>query len=235
MAPALIPGLKCFAATLAAVLGFSAAEAHARGFHAECEARLARTMVSVIPESSPYVTSSALGIAELTAKSPTGVARERTLGLTVAHYTSSIDFEQNGLQDPDTREYCMRPHFRVKLSYDPIEVYVGREMKHGSCPYQEIVRHEEKHVAAYVQQLQKAAEVMERAMRAFYGNTIFYGDPDQLAAQLSYSVKQHWLPLVEQQLSAVEEIQQAIDSPQEYAHYRTACNGEISRILRGLR
>jgi hypothetical protein len=223
---------RCLLALLAAAC---AANAGARGFRAECEGRLESTSVSVKPESTPYITSSALSIHDLTIKDPPRQPRERTLGLTVAHYVSAINFEQNGLRGANPGEYCMRPHFSVKLSYSPIEVYVGREIPHGSCAYAEVVHHEEKHVAAYVRRLREAAEIVERAMRAYYRNEIFYGDADQLAEQLSYQVKQHWLPLAEQQLAAVEEIQQAIDSPEEYARNRAACNGEIGRILRGVR
>jgi hypothetical protein len=224
--------LQCVLPVLAVC---SAAHAQARSFHAECEARLAQTNVSVHPESAPYVTSAALSIAELTQKEPPRQPRERTLGLTIAHYESTINFEQNGLRDSATGEYCMRPRFTVKLSYSPIEVYVGREIPRGSCAYAEVVRHEEKHVAAYVRQLRQAATAMEHAMRAYYGNVIFYGDADQLAAQLDYQVKQRWLPFAEEQLSAVDAVQQAIDSPEEYARNRAACNGEIARILRTVR
>jgi hypothetical protein len=223
---------RCLLSLLAAAVSDDAC---ARGFRAECEARLESTSVSATPESTPYITSSALSIGELTIKDPPRQAHERTLGLTVAHYVSTINFEQNGLRGANPGEYCMRPHFSVKLSYSPIEVYVGREIPRGSCAYAEVVHHEEKHVAAYVRQLREAAAAVERAMRAYYGNVIFYGDADQLATQLTYQVKQHWLPLAEQQLSAVEEVQQAIDSPQEYARNRAACNGEIGRVLRGVR
>jgi hypothetical protein len=220
---------------LALLVATCCADASARGFRAECEARLEPTSVSVTPESTPYVTSSALSIHELTIKDPPRLPHERTLGLTVAHYVSTINFEQNGLRGANPGEYCMRPHFSVKLSYSPVEVYVGREIPRGSCAFAEVVRHEEKHVAAYARQLREAADAVERAMRAYYGNVIFYGDADQVSAQLTYQVKQHWLPLAEQQLSAVEAVQQAIDSPQEYARNRAACNGEISRILRSVR
>jgi hypothetical protein len=226
---------QCLRPALAALLAFFAIELHAGNFRADCEARLARTEVSVDQESAPYVTDSSFGIAELTARNSPGARGESTVGLTVAHYLSAIDVVQNGLQDPETREYCMRPHFKVRLSYSPIEVFVGREIQRGSCAYAEVVHHEEKHVAAYELQLKKAAEAVERALRAHYGNTIFYGDPAKLDAQLAYSIRQQWLPFAEHQLEAVEPVQLAIDSPQEYARYRTACNGEIDRILKGLR
>jgi hypothetical protein len=219
----------------AAAFALAAANLHAGGFHANCEARLARTEISVDAETAPYVTISALGTDELTARNPSGAPSERTLGLTIAHYMSAVDFEQNGIRDPDTHEYCMRPHFRVRLSYAPIEVYVGREIQTGSCPYLEAVAHEEKHVAAYDAQLRKAAETMEREMRAYYRDTVFYGNSGELEAQLAYSVKHLWLPLAQKQLEAVEATQQAIDTPQEYARYRAACNGEVNRILNGMR
>jgi hypothetical protein len=229
-----ITATRCLRPALAALLAFSAIQSHAGNFRADCDARLARTEVSVNPESAPYVVDSSFGIAELTARNSPGASGEHTVGLTVAHYLSAIDVVQNGMQDPDTHEYCMRPHFKVRLSYSPIEVYIGREIRRGSCAYMEVVHHEEKHVSAYELQLKKAAEAVERALRAHYGNTVFYGDPAKIDAQLAYSIRQQWLPFAEQQLEAVEPVQLAIDSPQEYARYRTACNSEIDRILKNL-
>jgi hypothetical protein len=220
------------AAVLAAGLAVAAPAAHARSFSAECEARLEDSDVRVKSEMTSYVANSSLGIGELTIRNPPAVRGERTLGMTVAHLTASIDFVQNGIHDPQSNEYCMRPRFTIRLSYSPVDVFIAREIPHGTCAYTEVVHHEAKHVAAYEQQLTKAAEFMENAMRAYYTNTVFYGDSTQLLAELRESAQKRWLPLAQKQLEAVEAMQQAIDSPEEYARYRTTCDGEISRILR---
>jgi hypothetical protein len=220
---------------LAAVLPFAAATAHARSFSAECEARLENSDVRVKPEMTSFVANSSLGINELTVKNPPAVRGERTLGMTVAHLTASIDFVQNGIHDPQSHEYCMRPRFTIRLSYSPVEVYIAHEIPRGTCAYTEVVHHEAKHVAAYEQQLGRAAEFMENAMRAHYANTVYFGDSLQLLAELKESAQKRWLPLAQKQLEAVEAVQQAIDSPEEYARYRTACDGEINRILKSVR
>ena len=72
-------------------------------------------------------------------------------------------------------------------------------------------------------------------MRAHFGNTIYYGDPVRVRAELADAIAHRWLPLAQQELAAVDSVHRGIDSPQEYAHYRTACNGEIARILSNLR
>jgi hypothetical protein len=223
------------AVLMCAGLVFTGTAAHARSFSSECEARLETGDIRVRPEMTSYVEISSLGIGELTTRKPPAERGERTLGLTIAHPTASIDFVQNGIHDPQSRDYCMRPRFTVRLSFSPVEVYVAREIPRGTCAYAEVVRHEEKHVLAYEQQLAKAAEFIANAMRAHYSDTIYYGDSAQLLAELKEAAQKRWLPLAEKQLEAVEAVQQTIDSPEEYARYRTACGGEINRILKTVR
>jgi hypothetical protein len=173
-----------------------------------------------------------LNLAELSAKKPSPTAGEKTLGLTIARLGSDIEYEQNGLKDPDTKEYCMRPRFRVTLSYNPIEVFVAHEIPLDSCGYHEVLHHEERHVAAYREQLGKAVLNVEQAMRAYYGDTIYYGDPERLQNQLKEAIAQRWLPMAQHELAAVDKVHQQIDSPEEYQRNQTACHGELNRVLR---
>jgi hypothetical protein len=222
-------------AAVALFLTLAAPGAYARSFRAECEARLKPTNIRVEPELSAYTTTSALSTHQLSVMSPPGVAGEYTVGLTVAQLSSRIEFEQNGLHQPETNEDCTRLHIRVTLSYNPITVYVGREFRAGSCAYREVLQHEQKHVAAYEQHLRDAAANVEISMRAHFGNTIHYGDPQALQAGIAADVKTYWLPLAQQQLADVERYQKAIDTPEEYERNRSVCNGDIVKIPRGLR
>jgi hypothetical protein len=135
------------------------------------------------------------------------------------------------LRDPDTGEYCMRPSFRVTLSYNPIEVFVARELEPGSCPYREVLHHELRHVEAYRLQLSTAVENVGRSLRAHYADRIFYGDPETLRRELEQAIEQQWLPFAQHELEAVGKLHQGIDTPKEYRRYQTACDGEINRIL----
>ena len=221
--------------TIALFFAIAATCAHARSFRAECEVRLKPTNIRVEPELSAYTTSSLLSTHQLSVMSPPAVSGEYTVGLTVAQLSSRIEFEQNGLHQPETNEDCTRLHIRVMLSYNPITVYVGREFRMGSCAYREILQHEQKHVAAYEQHLRDAAANVESAMRAHFGNTIHYGSPQALQASIAGDVKTYWLPLAQRQLADVERYQKAIDTPEEYERNRGVCNGDIVKIPRGLR
>jgi hypothetical protein len=222
---------RIFSAALAAAVAFTAQSGRAESFRAQCEARLAHSVVTVTPRTAPYTTNMSLDIAELTVKSPPPVHGQKTLGLTVARHASDFESERNGLRDPDTGEYCMRPSFQVTLSYNPIEVFVARELAPGSCPYQEVLHHELRHVEAYRQQLSTAVENVGRALRAHYADRIFYGDPESLRSELEKAIEQHWLPFAQHELEAVEKLHQGIDTAKEYRRYQTVCDGEINRIL----
>ncbi len=206
--------------------------AYARNFRAQCQADLAHRDVTVTPVTAPYLTRHTLGIAELSAKKTSPTVGEHTLGLTIARLGSDIEYEQNGLKDSDTKEYCMRPRFRVTLSYNPIEVLVAREIPLDSCGYHEVLHHEQRHVAAYREQLGKAVLNVEQAMRAYYGDTIYYGDPERLQNQLKDAVAQRWLPMAQHELAVVDKMHQQIDTPEEYRRNQTACHGELNRILK---
>jgi hypothetical protein len=221
-------------ALLAAAL-CSGCAAQTRSFRTQCEAGLAKGDVHVTMQAAPgFNVNRSLSLVELTKRDPPSAPRQRTLGLTTAKQSSEIEYAQNGLQDPDTKAYCMRPRFDVTLSYDPIEIFVAREFEPGSCPDHEVLRHEQRHVAAYRQHLAVATQNLEQAMRAHFGDTIFYGDPARVQAELADAVAHRWLPLAQRELATVDAIQKSIDSPQEYAHYQTACGGEIVRALSNL-
>jgi hypothetical protein len=213
----------------------SGCAAQTRSFRAQCEAGLAKGDVHVTTQAAPGLNiNRSLSIVELTERDPPRAPRQKTLGLTTAKQGSEMKYEQNGLQDPDTKAYCMRPRFEVTLSYDPIEIFIAREFGPGSCSDHEVLRHEQRHVAAYRQHLAVAAQNLEQAMRAHFGDTIYYGDPALVQAELADAVAHRWLPLAQRELAAVDAIQQSIDSPQEYARYQSACHGEIVRVLSNL-
>jgi hypothetical protein len=227
------PGLGALVLVL---LAWSATgSAHARNFHAECESALAHGDVTVKTVAAPYLTRHTQSIAELTARNPPPTRTQKTLGLTVARLGTDVEYIQHGLTDPDTREYCMRPTFQVTLAYEPIEVFVGRDIPLDSCGYRHVLRHEERHVAAYRNNLAVASDNVAQAMRAYYRDTIFYGDPERLKNDLADAVNKRWLPFAQRQLAAVDAIQASIDTPQEYRLNQSVCDGQLNAILRASR
>ena len=75
--------------------------------------------------------------------------KRQVLGLTkgITRIQYQIDFQV--VVDPTRRWECVSPQITVTYGFDPMTVYVAREFPQGSCAFNEIYQHEQKHVQTY--------------------------------------------------------------------------------------
>jgi len=209
-----------------------AAPLPAESFEAECSRRLLPTEIHVraLPSQISYNFDSTM--TQLTYKTP----KERRdghvmLGLTESTLRTNINWNSNMLVRSSPQTGCLRPQVTLTFDVTPQIVSIAREFPKGSCSFNEIAAHEMRHVRANQAQLEAAAAYMEKELKNFFQQKIFYGPPDTLKNQLEEALRTTWLPLAEQQLEKVNVVHEAIDSPEEYARNKTVCNGEITRII----
>jgi hypothetical protein len=88
---------------------------------------------------------------------------------------------------------------------------VIRDLPTGTCAHAHVLRHENTHVRIYREMARQFRELV-------------YPFPDSATSE---SV----LRYAKQQLAKLQEQQRLFDSPEEYAGNRTACKGEIPRLL----
>jgi len=159
-----------------------------------------------------------------------------TLGLTRGTATARFEIKGQTLQAQNGRSECAS--FTIKLSYgfSPIILYVSREFPPGTCAHNEIYRHELEHVETYQQHARAIRdEITQSLKQRFEKTTPWHGQPGENGPRLQRELDERWLPYIQRLLNKVKIAQQKIDSPEEYARIANSCDGEIKRIISGIR
>ena len=211
------------------------AQAQSPSWKATCESRLPATAIEVKTAPAPVRFTNHRRVAELTSVQKLPHKGFHTLGLTEMRLGTSIDYRSPSLTHPNEPLACARPHITVTLSLDPHVVSVASEFPEGSCAHRHISEHEMRHVKVNQHTLDDTAARMRQGLLSSFENKVFYGTPAELEARFNRHIRDEWLPWVEAQMRHTLQLHREIDTPQEYARNRTACNGEIARVLDAMR
>lgn len=153
------------------------------------------------------------------------------LGLTRAESRVAVSVEGSIVGDPATDTECLRPLVKVSLSYEPIVIYIGSEFAPGSCGYREILAHEMRHLAAYVDYLPTVERrVRERLARRFDGRPVM-APRGQALRRVRQELDRTWMPFLKHAMAQAKARQAGIDSPEEYARLGKVCRGEVQSLI----
>lgn len=156
------------------------------------------------------------------------------LGLTRGNAIVKFETSLPSIVDASGRWECTSPQLTVSLGFKPMTVYVAREFPAGSCAYNEIYQHEQRHVKTYQEHLDGIEKaVLETLNRRFATQGPWRGPTGETAARLQQELDERWLPYIQREIGRVEEAQALIDTPEEYARVAESCNGEIKQRTAG--
>ena len=159
---------------------------------------------------------------------------KQVLGLTRGNATVSFASNTPAIIDPTGRWECASPQITLSFGFSPMTVYVAREFPEGSCAYKEIHEHEMRHVEAYQKHIASIEKELTEMLNArFATGAVWRGPVGQTASRLRQELDARWAPYVQRQIKRVDEAQAKIDTAEEYERVANACNGEISKVLRG--
>ena len=167
----------------------------------------------------------------LTAMKAPGVKNSYVLGLTKTESRVSVNLDGRILQDRASGYECVAPQIRVSLFYAPIVVYIGREFSPGTCAYKQILAHEMRHLKTYLDHLPKVEVVVRKALARRFEGKPLYAPIGQAQALLEKEIDTGWMPYMKREMGAVEALQAAIDTPQEYARLSKVCKGEVQSLI----
>lgn len=158
---------------------------------------------------------------------------QTVLGLTRGKVVTRIALRAPRWVDASGRWECLSPQIEVSFGYAPLTVHVAREFPPGSCAYQEILAHEQKHVDAYRQHAAAIEDELRSAFEARFmnGDQAWRGPAGELGERLQKELDERWLPFIQRRLAAVEAAQAEVDAPEEYERVSNACDGEIRKRL----
>jgi hypothetical protein len=203
----------------------------AASFARECESRLAPARISVTGEPMAPRIDASKSYLELTEMVSKG---EYTwvLGLTRPVLRVRTQWSFDGLEDSTGRRTCMRPSLDMRLLYDPVTVFIGREFAADECSYRFILAHETRHVAVHVRQLENTVALLQSRLQQRMGGDVHYGTRAELERKFRTEIENYWMPRAQRELANVRREHAAIDTREEYARANTACDGRIARVLR---
>lgn len=191
----------------------------------DCRNHLSPTRIVVIEDPVRYTTDFTHSIAQLTRKHSAG-ARSRTLGLAEAELGYAIDTRIQTYGNPRSGPECVSPQIKVTLSYNPMTVYVASEYKKGTCQFDEVWRHEMRHVAVYRKHLATARAELEQELRKVISAPYYSFDtPGQGKQYLNEAIQSFWAERINHYIQGAREKQAAVDTPEEYARMAKTCGG----------
>lgn len=196
---------------------------------AKCERELEPTRIEAVAVLAPVQYDFTKTAAELTSVRRVGKGRITT-GLTVSRRSTRLTAAVSSLASSNGQG-CMRPQIRVELLLAEHTVYVAREFPRGTCSHRDTLQHEHVHVRINEQQLQEVAKSLQRDLRGYLGNRIFYGEVTTLRANLAKSLEHDWLERAEWRLEQGQADHERFDREQLNESTR-ACSQERARFLR---
>jgi len=190
------------------------------------------TSIRLLAPRSPVLYDHTLSVEELTQRSgASGKPNQHALGLTTVTVETRLRLDKRTLMDPRTGMMCTRPTVTVTLGGAPQTVHIGKEFPADSCAYREVAEHELRHVHANEAQAEFVANDFQSAMKAEFGNRVFFGSEKELERAIDDKLQNDWLPRIETEFALVRLAHESIDTPEEAARAERFCDGAVSRML----
>lgn len=155
------------------------------------------------------------------------------LGLTRGNAVVKMASTTPGFVEGSGRWECFSPQITVSLGFSPMVLYVAREFPPGTCAYDEIYRHEQRHVETYLAHVAGIEkELLDTLNQRFATGAPWRGPVGEKRAQLQQELDERWLPYIERRIAAADAAQALIDTPEEYERVANTCDGEVRKKIR---
>ena len=200
-------------------------------FQIRCEDTISKTISVLSTQSNGFTINNQLPYRALTAKTGNIDNRHETLGLTVTRAQYSAKLGGPMLQDPASGYECVAPRVEIKLNYSPVLIYVGNEFAPGTCAYNIILEHEQRHLKAYMDNLVRVEKSVRAALEKRFDARPLYAPSGTAQSALQHEINSVWFPFIRDEFDKGKAEQAKIDTPQEYARLADSCNGEIRQIV----
>ena len=200
-------------------------------FQIRCEDTISKTISVLSTKTNGFTINNQLPYRALTLKTGSIDGRSETLGLTVTRAQYSATMGGPILQDKVSGYECVAPRVEIKLNYSPVLIYVGNEFVPGSCGYNTILEHEQRHLKAYMDNLARVEKIVRDALNRRFEGKPLYAPSGTAQSALQHEINSQWMPFIQAEFDKGKSEQAKIDTPAEYARLANTCNGEIREIV----
>jgi hypothetical protein len=199
-------------------------------FEQRCESEM-RPAFDVLATLHGFAVDNTVSSRVLNTRGTYTTSGDAMMGMTASTTRAEITIDGASLADPHSGRECMAPRVTVELSYQPLNVYVARELHPASCSYREVYAHEMQHVAIYRDSLPRIEQRVREELVARYGGQPLYAPRNQGLAILHEQIERWLRPLLKDELAKVEVRQRALDSRAETERLSHLCQGEIASAM----
>lgn len=163
-------------------------------------------------------------IRELTERSGASFAQHRTYGLTTVSFGHETQTELRILEERASGRTCAIPHVTVRVSMQPVVVYVARELRSDTCRYAATRAHEMQHVAIYREELADTTRELRAKLAAAVGMQVLHGRAaEELNRRYEARLRDYLSTFMRARHDALNARQAQLDTPEEYARVGSAC------------
>jgi hypothetical protein len=192
-------------------------------FDAKC-AELPATRFNITTVPLTYVENTSQTIDQLTVLGGNTPDKYTTFGLTTVRFGHETDIEVRVFEDGANARACGTATVDVKLSMQPVVVYVGKELVRTPCAHEATRAHELKHIASFRQVLAEAANDLKSDLGDAIGTGVRRaGNRQEIERSLSAQIKAYLSTFVTQWQREMTARQDAVDSEEERANVAGAC------------
>lgn len=199
-------------------------------FEQRCESEM-KPSFDVRATRAGFVVNNTVSSRVLNTRGSYAKSGEAMMGMTASSTRAEIFLAGPALLDLAGGRECIAPRISVELSYQPLDVYVARELHPASCSYREIYAHELQHVKIYADNLPRLEQVIHGELVRRYGERPLYAPRDKGLELLQNQIDTWLRPLIKAELAKVELQQKAIDTRDETERLSHLCQGEIASLM----
>ncbi|HEU0117572.1 MAG TPA: hypothetical protein VFR09_02965 [Alphaproteobacteria bacterium] len=159
-----------------------------------------------------------------------GTHRGLTLGLTSYEPMMAFKVPMKGVKFSNGLACAHVEHVDVTVGYQNVVVYIPTEVPQGSCGFNEVMAHEQKHIAVNKRLLEKYLPIIQEKLEAYLKlNGVFREQNADYAAKLLQDKLQVIVNDVSSEMmNENQREQQLVDSPEEYRRVSATCNGQLT-------
>lgn len=196
--------------------------------------------IHIVPRFDAPTYDYQAGVRDITAMSSDShhsIHESLTLGLTRYEPMLSISAPIVGVKKSNGQTCSHVQQVNITLGYQDVVVYIGREIQQGTCGFEEVMAHEQKHIDVNMQLLQEYIPRISSELNEFLKSNGASQDPN--VDQSMNGIKAKLQSIVEGLFKEMEQDNQArqqeVDTPEEYARISSSCNGELRDIAQEFR
>lgn len=156
----------------------------------------------------------------------------KVLGLTKGNATVRYQLQMTSRPSPNGQRECASPRLLITYGFNPVTIYIARELPPGSCAYREVMAHEQRHLQVYIDYARSIEDEVKQRFEQRFAHQDYYRLPvGQAQSLLRDEMRERWIPYLRQRLAEAQSKQALIDTLSEYHRLANSCGGEIQRLL----